>query len=249
MPSRLIVAIAACVLGVGCGAQSESGSDTLRVFAAASLTDAFADIEVAFERQRPDIDVQLNIAGSSRLREQILEGAPADVFVSADVANMDALASAGLLAESPVVLARNSLTIAVPSGNTAGVVGVESFTDDDLLLGACAPGVPCGELAREMFDAAGVDAALDTEEPNVRSLLTKVLSGDLDAGVVYITDVSADPTALDYIEIPPNVNVTTEYPIAVLVDASNPDAGRAFVEFVLSSQAQSMLADRGFAAP
>ena len=249
MPGRLIAAITACALVAGCGAARDDVSDTVLVFAAASLADAFGAVEAVFEDTRPDIDVQLNIAGSSRLREQILEGAPADVFASADPANMGALVESDAVVEPQMVLARNTLAIAVPAGNAAGVAGVGSFADDDLLLGACAPGVPCGELAREVFALAGVDAALDTEEPNVRSLLTKVASGDLDAGMVYITDVLAASATVDRIEIPSGMNVVTEYPIAVLSRAPNPEAGRAFVDFVLSEEGQELLADRGFGAP
>ena len=246
MPWRFISAFAVCALVAGCSGRGDHASSTVQVFAAASLADAFAAVEEAFEEERPDLDVQLNIAGSSGLREQILEGAPADVFASADLGNIILVAESGGIVEPHSTLARNTLTIAVPSGNEADVVGVESFADDNLLLGACAPGVPCGDLAQRVFAAAGIDAALDTEEPNVRSLVTKVASGDLDAGIVYFTDVLAQSTTIDRIDIPPDVNVETEYPIAALTDAPNPEGARAFVEFVLSSRAQELLADRGF---
>ena len=137
-------------------------SAELLVSAAASLTDAFSEIESAFEADNPDVDVVLNLAGSSALREQILEGAPADVFASANMANMQQLEQAGHLTGSPAIFARNRLQIAVPPGNPGGVTGLEDFSREELFIGLCAEPVPCGQLAREVLSEAGVTAAVDT---------------------------------------------------------------------------------------
>lgn len=229
-------------------ADAASGRAIL-VSAAASLTDVFTDIESAFEAAHPDVDVTLNLAGSSRLAMQILQGAPADVFASADLANMERVAGAGEVAGQPRVFARNALHIAVAPGNPGGVRSLRDFGRDELLLGLCAEGVPCGDLAREALALAGVTATLDTEEPDVRALLTKVELGELDAGITYMTDVAAVGDAVRGIDIPAHENLATEYAIAALGGASSPEVARAFVAFVLSPEGQQILARHGFGSP
>lgn len=223
--------------------------EELRVSAAASLTDAFSEMASAFEEVHPDVDVVLNPGGSSALRMQILEGAPVDVFASANVSNMERLAEAGELEGEPVVFARNLLQIAVPSGNPAGVMGREDFADGDLLIGLCAESVPCGELARRVLTRAGVTPAVDTNEPDVRALLTRIELGELDAGITYVTDVASAGDAVEGIDIPEEVNVSAEYPVAVVARAPNPDAASAFVDFVLSDAGKAILDRHGFARP
>ena len=224
-------------------------SGTVLVFAAASLTDAFAEIESAFEAASPGLDVDLSLAGSSSLRRQIVEGAPADVFASADQSNMAQVVEAGEVEGEPVIFARNRLAIAVPAGNPAGVSGLDDLADDELLVGLCAEGVPCGDFAREVLADAGVEPALDTNEPDVRALLTKIGAGELDAGITYVTDVTAGGERVEGVAIPDEVNVVAAYPIARLAGAPNPDAATAFVDFVLSDEGRSILADFGFADP
>lgn len=242
----LVVALAA--LGpalAGCG--TEDDREALQVFAAASLTDVFADLERDFERSRPDVDVVLNLAGSSSLREQVLEGAPADVIATADAASMEPLLASGTVGDAEV-FARNRLAIGVPAGNRAGVRGLDAFSDPDLLLGACQPGVPCGDLAADVFSVAGVQPSLDTEEPNVRALLTKIASGDLDAGIVYVTDVEAAPD-VEGIEIPAAAGVVTEYPIAAVSGSSQAPTADAFIAFVRSEAGREILSQQGFELP
>lgn len=234
-------------LATGCSAEDEP--TVVHVSAAASLTDAFAEIEVAFEDANPGVDVILNLGGSSALREQILEGAPADVFASANNSNMDQLAEAGEVAGEAEIFVTNLLQIAVPAGNPGGVTGLDDFGRDELLIGLCAEDVPCGEFAREALANAGVTPAIDTNEPDVRALLTKVEEGELDAGITYVTDVSSADGAVEGIEIREDDNVVAEYPIAVLTNAPNPDAATAFVEFVLSAEGQAILQEYGFSAP
>jgi molybdate transport system substrate-binding protein len=248
----VVVVVAAVTTGCADAASppAASGAPTGEVLisAAASLTDAFAAIETAFEAAHPEVDVVLNLAGSSALREQILQGAPLDVFASADVANMDAVVAAGA-ATDPTVFARNRLEIAVPAGNPAGIGGLADFGDPDRFIGLCAPGVPCGDFARQVLDRAGVTPSVDTNEPDVRALLTKIEAGELDAGITYVTDVAAAGSAVAGIAIPDTVNVTADYPIAVLAGAPNPTGATAFVAFVLSDTGQAILQAQGFASP
>jgi molybdate transport system substrate-binding protein len=216
------------------------------VFAAASLTDAFSEIEAGFEEANPDTDLELNFAGSSSLREQILAGAPADVFASANSATMDVVVDAGDVVGDPQVFAANELIIAVPAGNAAGVAGLVDLADPDLLVGLCAEGVPCGEFARQALARAGVTPSLDTNEPDVRSLLTKIGAGELDAGVVYVTDVTARRDAVEGIEIAARYNVVARYPIAALRTGANPVGAEAFIRYVLSPEGQAVLGRYGF---
>ena len=233
----MVAVLAACGAG--------SGDDALVVFAAASLTDAFDDVVEAFEAAHPDIDVATSYAGSSSLREQVLAGAPADVVATANETIMDELVAAGSV-DTPVVFATNRLTIAVPAGNPGGVDGLDDLARAELLVGLCAPAVPCGSFARSMLDAAGVVASVDTEEGDVRSLVTKVAAGELDAAVVYETDVAADAD-LERVAVPDDVNVEARYPIAVVADGG--DAAAEFVAFVAGAEGQAILRDHGFGAP
>jgi molybdate transport system substrate-binding protein len=225
-----------------------AGGEVL-VSAAASLTDAFAEIETAFEDANPDVDVVLNLGASSALREQILEGAPADVFASANTSNMDQVTEAGEVEGGAEIFVTNFLQIAVPAGNEAGVTGLEDFANEELLIGLCAEDVPCGEFGREALASAGVTPSIDTNEPDVRALLTKIEAGELDAGITYVTDVMSTDGAVEGVDIPEESNVVAEYPIAVLAGAPNPDAAAAFVEFVLSEEGQAILTAYGFASP
>ena len=221
----------------------------LLVSAAASLTDAFAEVEAAFEAANPEVDVVLNLGSSSSLREQILEGAPADVFASANTSNMDQVAEAGEVEGEAEIFVLNELQIAVPAGNPAGVTGLDDFANEDLLIGLCAEEVPCGSFGREALEKAGVTPAIDTNEPDVRALLTKVEAGELDAGIVYVTDVLSTAGAVEGVDIPEEFNVVAAYPIAALVNAPNPDAAAAFVDFVLSDEGQAILVEFGFSSP
>jgi molybdate transport system substrate-binding protein len=220
----------------------------LLVSAAASLTDAFGEIEIAFEDANPGLDVVLNLGPSSGLREQILEGAPADVFASANTSNMDQVVEAGE-ASDPEIFVTNLLQIAVPEGNPGDVVGLEDFAREELFIGLCEEEVPCGDFGRDALAKAGVTPSIDTNEPDVRSLLTKVEEGELDAGIVYVTDVLSTGGAVEGVDIPEDQNVTADYPIATLANAPNPDGAAAFVEFVLSDEGQAILGEYGFASP
>jgi molybdate transport system substrate-binding protein len=256
--SRLAaVAFGAALLLAACGDDDGSASTstpaaavegTVTVFAAASLTDAFEEIGTAFEDANPGATVELNFAASSSLREQIVAGAPADVFASANTSNMDQVVDAGA-ADNPQNFVENQLQIAVPAGNPAGVTGLADFANGNLLIGLCAEQVPCGEFGREALANAGVTPSVDTDEPDVRALLTKVEAGELDAGIVYRTDVLAAGDTVEGIDIPADQNVVAVYPIATLADAGNAGGADAFVAFVLSDDGQAILASYGFDVP
>ena len=230
------------------GGDGEDLEGELLVSAAASLTDAFGDIEAAFEEANPDVDVVLNLGASSALREQILEGAPADVFASANTSNMDQVVEADE-AFDPEIFVTNLLQIAVPEGNPGSVTRLEDFANEELFIGLCAEEVPCGDFARQALENAGVTPSIDTNEPDVRALLTKVGAGELDAGIVYATDVQSNEGAVEGVDIPDEDNVVAEYPIVALTNAPNPDAAAAFVAFVLSDKCREILSGYGFGAP
>ncbi|RBY75526.1 molybdate ABC transporter substrate-binding protein [Geodermatophilus sp. TF02-6] len=233
-------------------AASSSGEDltgTLTVFAAASLTDVFTDLGDRLEADHPGLDVQFNFAGSSQLATQLTQGAPADVFASANEAQMEVVTDAGLQAADPTVFTENVLEIAVPKGNPAHVTGLADFADPDLTLAVCAPDVPCGAAAQEVFQAAGIDAQPDTQEEDVKAALTKVQLGEVDAALVYATDVQAASGDVEGIEFPEAEQAVNQYPICTLEAAPNPDAAQAFVDLVDSDEGQQALEDAGFRAP
>jgi molybdate transport system substrate-binding protein len=246
----LLVAGLACGPGdsgrEGAGAVVEQ-SRSITVSAAASLTDAFQDIAEAFEARHPGAEVTLNLAGSSALATQIREGAPVHVFAAADPGQMEAVAEE--LAGPPRIFATNRLRIAVPAGNPGGVAGIRDLGREELVVGLCASGVPCGDLAREALARAGVGARPDTEEPNVRALLTKVGLGEVDAAIVYASDIPAGGPAVQGIDIPDEWSPVARYPIAVVRGDPPSATARDFVAFVLSDEARGILTGHGFEAP
>lgn len=225
---------------------SSTGSELsgeLAVYAAASLSGAFDEIGDAFTAENPGVQLSAIYDGSSTLVTQILEGAPADVFASADEANMDKAADAMI---DPALFASNTLVIAVPAGNPGGV---ESLSDlADVITVLCAPEVPCGAASAMLLAAADVTVEAASLDQNVTAVLTKVAASEADAGLVYATDV----IGRDDVEVivPDGADaVVNHYPIAALTDARNPDAAQAFVAFVLSDAGRKILADFGFGAP
>lgn len=245
MPGQT-AAIACCVaVGVSACGGGGGGDDELVVFAAASLREAMADIGDAFERSRGDVDVLVSSAGSSSLREQILDGAPAAVFASANDVTMSQVVDAGETSSTPVVFATNALVLAVPAGNPGGITDVADLERDDLFIGLCAADVPCGDLARQVLDASDVDAAVDTDEPDVRALLTKLDAAELDAGIVYATDVLSVNGSVEAVA---TFDVLVEYPIAAL-RSGDPDLRTEFVGFAQSAEARTILERHGFGVP
>lgn len=238
------IALLGAVLS-GCGADS----DQVVVFAASSLTEAFTEIGEAFEAANPGEEITFGFAASSELVTQIVEGAPADVYASADPETMSRLTAAGGAAAEPVVFARNRSEIVVGPGNPLGIEGVADLADPDLVLVTCAPEVPCGAYAARILDGAGIEVTPDSFEENVKAVVTKVALGEADVGIAYATDVAASAGDVEGVEDPDARDVVAEYPLVVTADAADPVGGRRFVDFVLSDVGQGILARHGFLAP
>lgn len=272
-PFRLFAALVAILglVAVACGDDDEESASTaapaapttteaptapeatvsgdITVFAAASLTDAFTEIGEAFGAANPDAKATFNFAASSALVQQITEGAPADVYASADRPNMQKLVDAGGNATEPVVFATNVLEIAVAPGNPKGIATLADLASPDVSLVLCAEQVPCGRFALEVLTRAGVAATPKSLEENVRAVLTKVELGEADAGIVYVTDVLSAGDNVEGVEIPTEQNAVAEYPIAVTKEAGNPDAAAAFAAFVAGPEGQAVLEKYGFGQP
>jgi molybdate transport system substrate-binding protein len=235
------------------GATSTSSAGTslgsITVLAASSLTEAFGELGDQLEADHPGTTVKFSFAASSELATQITSGAPADVFASASPATMDHVEQAGDAAGEPSVFARNRLEIAVPAGNPAGVEGLADFADESLTIALCAPEVPCGAAAETAFEAAGVTPRPDTLEPDVKATLAKVSLGEVDAALVYRTDVIAAGDEVQGIEFPESADAVNEYPIVALHDAPNARGAKAFVGLVRSDEGRSVLEAAGFELP
>jgi molybdate transport system substrate-binding protein len=216
------------------------------VLAAASLSGVFDELAKSFESQHPGVDVVVSYGGSSGLAQQVLAGVPADVFASASPTTMRTVTQAGASAGSVQVFARNELEIAVPPGNPGQVRGLADLGDPKRKVALCAEQVPCGAAAMQLFRAAGVQPAPDTLEQDVKAVLSKVRLGEVDAGLVYRTDVQAAGDTVQGIDVPQAGKAVNDYQITVLKDASNPAAARAFVDLVVSPQGRSALKSAGF---
>jgi molybdate transport system substrate-binding protein len=238
----------------GCGGDSsaddrERGAGTLVVFAAASLTEAFTEIAREVEADTPGATVTLNFGASSALARQIVNGAPADVFAAASPATMATVVVGAGGADRPQVFARNTLQIAVPAVGPGSVTALEDFADAARTIALCAPEVPCGAAATRAFAAAGITPRPDTLEQDVKAALSKVRLGEVDAALVYRTDVLAagdEVRGIDFLEAATAVN---DYLVARLTSGPNPEGARLFVDRVLSEKGQQVLADAGFGRP
>ncbi|TFD74008.1 molybdate ABC transporter substrate-binding protein [Cryobacterium fucosi] len=228
---------------------SPAASETLTVFAAASLTGTFTALADRFEAAHPGVRVTLNFAGSADLVTQITEGAPADVFAAADTRSMDRLAAAGLVAGKPVVFATNTLEIAVPPGNPAGIATFADLARPGVAVVACAPQVPCGAAAAKIEAATGITLAPVSEENAVTDVLGKVSTGEADAGLVYITDVTAAGGAVRGIPFPESDRAVNRYPIAVVAGSAQAKLGASFARFVTDPGGRKILSAAGFGTP
>jgi molybdate transport system substrate-binding protein len=246
LPWLLAVLVAPALTACG-GDGSSDGGSTLSVYAAASLTSTFEELAEQFEADHDGVEVELVLGGSSDLVSQIQNGADADVFASADEATMDRLPE-DQRGQDPQVFATNTLQLAVPPGNPAGVTSLQDLTGDVDLV-ACAPEVPCGAAAQALAEAAGVTLEPVSEEQSVTDVLGKVTSGQADAGLVYVTDVAAAGDDVEGVEVPEAADVVNRYPITTVADSEQADLAAAFVDLVLSEQGRSVLADAGFGAP
>jgi molybdate transport system substrate-binding protein len=244
-----VVAVVACGFGSDRGSDEPQGSIT--VFAASSLTDAFTELGTSFEAAHPGTHVTFSFAASSELVAQINEGAPADVFASADETSMAKLADADAdgANSTPIVFARNRLAIVVEPGNPLSITSLGDLGRDDVTVVLCDETVPCGMYAHRALDEAGVTVHPASLEDKVKGVVSKVTLGEADAGIVYATDVLATGEQGDGVEIPDEHNVIATYPIVATAAAGTSDIADAFVAFVVSTGGLAILAKYGFLAP
>lgn len=250
------VLIAALLLSFA-AVPTRAQTTTLTVFAASSLTDAFTEIGAAFMQANPGVEVIYNFAGSSTLAAQLAEGAPADVFASANRQQMANAEAAGRIGAAPRTFARNRLVLITPADNPANIASIDDLAAPDLRFVVAAPGVPVRDYTDLMlsrlaaFPAYGeayreaVNANIVSEEDNVRQVLVKVALGEADAGIVYQSDVTPD-SAVRVFSIPGVVNSIARYPIAITNDTASPELASAFVDYVLSAEGQAILVRWGF---
>ena len=223
-------------------------SGSITVFAAASLTDSFDTLGAQFEKAHAGTKIVFNFGGSSALATQIDEGAPGDVFASAATKNMADVTEAGNV-DNPVTFAKNSMQIAAAPGNPAHITSVADLAAPGVKVALCEATVPCGGTAAEVFAKAGVTVKPTASAPDVKSALAVVESGEVDAGVVYVTDVKAAGDKVVGVPIPDGQNASTDYPIATLKHSKNAALAKAFVDYVLSAAGQQVLAAAGFRSP
>ena len=242
------IALTAAACGSGGSAEDPAAAPvTLHVFAAASLQEPFEELGEQFESEHEGVTVEFSFAGSSTLVEQIQQGAPADVFASANTSNMDKLVEADLHGAEPVDFTSNTLMIAVPAGNPAGVTDLASLTEEELNLVVCAPEVPCGAATETVEEAAGLTFSPVSEEQSVTDVLNKVTSGEADAGLVYVTDVKKAGDAAWGIDFPESDAAVNIYPITTVKGTENAELGQEFVDLVRREDGQELLAGYGFA--
>jgi molybdate transport system substrate-binding protein len=227
---------------------SATQTGTITVFAAASLMETFTQLGKQFEAAHPGDTVKFSFGGSSTLATQITGGAPADVFASAAPANMDTVVNAGD-ASSPKDFAKNTAEIAVPPSNPAKVTSVSDLAKSSVKVALCQPKVPCGVVASQVFKNAGITVKPVTLQPDVKSVLTQVELGNVDAGMVYVTDVKAAGTKVKGVTIPSGQNASTLYPIATISSSMHQAEAEAFVAYVLSPAGEQVLTAAGFQQP
>lgn len=217
---------------------------TLTVSAAASLTDTFAEIGRAFEQQNPGATIVFNFGSSGSLAEQIMSGAPVDVFASASVATM---AKVSEQAKDPVTFARNSLVVITPQSNPGGVTDFTGITSAATII--CIETAPCGAATLSFLEKNNLSANSVSLEPDVRAVLTKIIADEADAGIVYRSDALAAGEDVLSFDIPSDKNVSTDYQISVVSNSANAELAQSFVDFVRGDQAGQVLRDAGFESP
>jgi molybdate transport system substrate-binding protein len=244
-----VVALAVVLMSgaAACDSGDDGRTETIRVLAAASLTDAFGEMSESFETDHSSVDIELTFGSSSDLALQIEQGAPADVFASADEVTMQGLVDKGLIRGSPAVFALNSLAVVVAPGNPFGIDALSDLASEDLVVALGAEDVPVGRYAREALASAGVDVHPDTLETDAKAIVTRIAVGEADAGIVYTTDVNAAGDDVSGVPIPVAHNVVARYPIGLIGEA---DAAAAeFVDLVTSAEGRAILETHGFGVP
>ena len=238
----LVLALTACSSG------ASDGEETVTVFAAASLTGTFTELGREFEKTHSGVKIRFNFGSSSTLAQQIVQGAPVDVFASASPATMKTVTDASL-AGAPSTFARNRLEIAVPADDPGGVETLADLADPKVKVALCAEQVPCGAAAAKALEAAGLKVVPVTLEQDVKATLTKVTLGEVDAALVYRTDVIAAGGKVRGIAFPEADKAINDYPITVLDGAPSPALAEEFKTLVLSEQGRNVFTEAGFDAP
>jgi molybdate transport system substrate-binding protein len=253
---RLLAAVLLLTSMSACGSDSPEpdsspapNQTTITVFAAASLKGTFTEMGKKFEAANEGVTVKFNFAGSSDLVAQIQQGAPADVFASADTKNMDKATADQLVEGAPANFAKNTLEIATPPDNPADVDELSDLGESKVKVVLCAPEVPCGSAAKSVEDVSGVDIKPVSEEQSVTDVLNKVINGEADAGLVYVTDVKAAGDKVNGVEFPESSKAVNTYPVAALTGSKSPDVAKDFAAYVIGAKGQAILAAAGFAAP
>jgi molybdate transport system substrate-binding protein len=246
---RLAIAALTLLLISGCSSTEQPAANKIIVFAAASLKKTFTELGEQFKTQNPGSSVEFSFAGSSDLVTQLTQGAPADVFASADTKNMDKAAQAGLLAGNPVNFASNTLTIAVAPGNPKKIGSFKDLTRQGLNVVVCAPQVPCGSATQKVEQVTGVTLYPVSEESAVTDVLSKVETGQADAGLVYVTDAKGAGDKVASVAFPEAAGAVNTYPIAVLKESKSQELARKFVDLVTGEAGQKVLNAAGFAKP
>ncbi|QDU68118.1 molybdate ABC transporter substrate-binding protein [Engelhardtia mirabilis] len=246
LPTPLVLLLA--LVAASC-ARGTAADHTTVVFASASLAAPFDELARAFERAQPGHEVRLNTAGTPQLVLQAREGARVDVFASADAQSLVSLLGPHDDEIDPIDFALNRMAIAVAAGNPRGIKGLSDLERDDLLVALCGPAVPAGRYARSLLEAAAVQVRSSSDEPSVRALVSKVALGELDAGLVYASDLVGTDAAVEAVTIPTPQNVVARYPVAILARGEREGRARAFVDFLLSEAGGAILTAHGFELP
>ncbi|MGH3887552.1 MAG: molybdate ABC transporter substrate-binding protein [Pseudonocardiaceae bacterium] len=251
MKRSVMVGLVAGLVLAGCGGGERTGSGArervpVTVLAAASLTDVFTRLEPQFEAADPGVDVRFGFGASSDLATQIVNGAPGDVFASADERQMRVVTDAGRAAGTPEPFTTNVLTIVVPPGNPKGIRSFADLAGPGVTELVCAPQAPCGAATERVERATGIELSPASEEPDVRSVLAKVTAGEADAGLVYVTDARSAAGEVEQIDFPEAGDAVNVYPIVVIEGAPQPRLAEAFVAFVLGPAGRRELTAAGF---
>ncbi|MGH3648812.1 MAG: molybdate ABC transporter substrate-binding protein [Micromonosporaceae bacterium] len=249
MTRPLVALLGLVLIASGCTSDRAGAPRELTVFAAASLTEVFSELGEAYQKRHSGVKVSFEYGSSAALAHRLVQGAPAQVYAAANPATMAIVTDAGLAPADPPVFARNRLRIAVPAGNPGRVRELADLARPELTVALCAVRVPCGAATVTLLRAAGVSVEPDTYEKDVKAALTKVRLGEVDAALVYRTDVLAAGDAVDGIDVPEAAKAVNDYPIAVLHDAPDPELAADFVAYVRSGAGRTALAKAGFELP
>ena len=241
--TSLVATLGLLVAATGCGPSTETAEEELTVLAAASLTEPFGELADRFEQAHPQVRVATSFDSSATIATQVEAGAPADVVATADPRTMQMMARA---VEEPVTIARNELALVVPAGNPAAVSSLADLQSVDFV--ACAPAAPCGALAADLLDEAGITRAPRSHEVDVKAVLTKVMLDEADAGLVYASDVVAAGDRVEQVPLPSGTDTATSYPMAVVSGSDAPDLAQEWVDLVLSREGQQVLSGAGLTA-